>query len=85
VARNVEDGTLATAAVVATAYATARSVVFHYGGQSPPSDDRRGIDYVAARLAVEHVQASSAIQSLFRPCLSVRAGTATAACGSTRR
>jgi NTE family protein len=64
-ARNVEEGTLATAAVVATAYATARSVVFHYGGESPPSDDQRGIDYVATRLAVEHVQASSAIQSLF--------------------
>jgi NTE family protein len=40
-------------------------MVFHYGGHSPPSDDRRGIDYVATRLAVEHVQASSAIQSLF--------------------
>ncbi len=65
VARNVEDGTLATIAVVATAYATARSVVFHYGGESPASDDRRGIDYVATRLAVEHVQASAAIQSLF--------------------
>ena len=64
-ARNVDDGTLATAAVVATAYATARSVVFHSGGASPPADDRRGIDYVATRLAVEHVQASSAIQSLF--------------------
>ncbi len=64
-ARNVEDGTLATAAVVATAYATARSVVFHDGGESPPADDRRGIDYVSTRLAVEHVQASSAIQSLF--------------------
>ena len=64
-ARNVEDGTLATVAVVATAYATARSVVFHHGGQSPASDDRRGIDYLATHLAVEHVQASSAIQSLF--------------------
>lgn len=64
-ARNVEDGTLAAVAVVATAYATARSVVFHYGGQSPAGDDRRGIDYVATRLAVGHVQASSAIQSLF--------------------
>jgi NTE family protein len=63
--RNVEDGTLAAVAVVATAYATARSVVFHYGGGSPASDDQRGIDYVATRLAVEHVQASSAIQSLF--------------------
>ena len=83
-ARNVEDGT-PTAAVVATAYATARSVVFHYGGQSPPTDDRRGIDYVATALAVEHVQAPSAIQSLFPPCSSVSAGTATAACGSIRR
>jgi NTE family protein len=64
-ARNVEDGTLAAVAVVATAYATARSVVFHSGGESPASDDQRGIDYVATRLAVEHVQASSAIQSLF--------------------
>jgi NTE family protein len=64
-ARNVEDGTLATAAVVATDYATARSVVFHDGGHSPPPDDKRGIDYVATRLAVEHVQASSAIQSMF--------------------
>ena len=64
-ARNVEDGTLATAAVVATDYATARSVVFHSGGESPPTDDRRGIDYVLTRLAVEHVQASAAIQSLF--------------------
>ena len=60
-----QDGTLAAVAVVATSYATARSVVFHYGGESPASDDQRGIDYVATRLAVEHVQASSAIQSLF--------------------
>jgi NTE family protein len=64
-ARNVDDGTLATAAVVATAYATARSVVFHYGGDSPLPDDHRGIDYVSTRLAVEHVNASSAIQALF--------------------
>lgn len=64
-ARNVEDGTLASAAVVATAYATARSVVFHHGGVSPPPDNQRGIDYLATRLAVEHVQASAAIQLLF--------------------
>ena len=51
--------------MVATAYATARSVVFHHGGESPSADDRRGIDYLATRLSVEHVQASSAIQSLF--------------------
>ncbi len=64
-AENVEEGTLTAAAVVATDYATARSVVFHHGGESPATDDRRGIDYVATRLGVEHVQASSAIQSLF--------------------
>jgi NTE family protein len=64
-ARNVDDGTLSTAAVVATDYATARSTVFHDGGESPLTDDRRGIDYIPTRLAVEHVQASSAIQSLF--------------------
>lgn len=64
-AGNVDDGTLAAVAVVATAYSTARSIVFHDGGESPASDDQRGIDYVATRLAVEHVQASSAIQSLF--------------------
>jgi NTE family protein len=64
-AANVENGTLATAGVVATNYATARSAVFHCGGESPPADDRRGIDYVATQLAVEHVQASAAIQSLF--------------------
>src|SRR5690348_2008608 len=40
-ARNVDDGTLAAVAVVATDYSTARSVVFHYGGESPASDDQR--------------------------------------------
>jgi NTE family protein len=64
-ARNVEQGRLATAAVVATSYATARSVVFHHGGASPPTDDSRGIDYVATTLGVEHLRASSAIQTVF--------------------
>ena len=64
-ASNVEDGTLAAAAVVATAYAMPRSVVLHSGAEPPSTDDRRGIDYVATRLAVEHVHASSAIESLF--------------------
>ena len=64
-AANVENGILDTAAVVATDYATARSIVFHCGGASPPPDNQRGIDYVATRLGVEHVQASAAIQSLF--------------------
>jgi NTE family protein len=65
-ARNVDAGALATAAVVATSYATGRSVVFHDGGASPPADERRGIDYIATRLAVEHVRASSAIEVLLQ-------------------
>jgi NTE family protein len=64
-ARNVETGAIESAAVVATSYDSARSAVFHHGGASPPTDDVRGIDYVATPLAVEHVQASSAIPSLF--------------------
>jgi NTE family protein len=64
-ARNVAEDRISTAAVVATSYTTARSVVFHAGGESPPADDRRGIDYVPAVLAAEHVRASSAIQVLF--------------------
>jgi NTE family protein len=64
-ARNVDERRLDAAAVVATSYATARSVVFHHGGASPPADDKRGIDYLPAALAAEHVQASSAIPVLF--------------------
>jgi hypothetical protein len=84
-ARNVDTRTLATAAGVASAYATARSAGFHSGGASPPTDDRRGIDYLATRLAVEPVQASSAISRCFPPCASGRAGTATAEGDSTPR
>ncbi len=61
---NVAAGTV-RAAVVATSAATCRSVVFHGGGTSPPRDDERGIDYVAADLDDEHVQGSAAIPVLF--------------------
>src|SRR3954453_14272489 len=49
---NVAAGHIAGCAVVATAAHTNRSVVFHEGGPDPPGDDRRGIDYVRARLSV---------------------------------
>jgi NTE family protein len=62
---NVADGALDAAAVVATSALTSRSVVFHRGGQPPAHDDKRGIDYVAARLTDEHVRASSAIPGAF--------------------
>lgn len=62
---NVEHGILDAAAVVATSALTSRSVVFHHGGVSPDPDDKRGIDYVAARLDTEHVRASAAIPGVF--------------------
>ena len=61
---NVAKG-LVDAAVVATSASSSRSVVFHSGGRSPPRDDKRGIDYVRASPAAEHVRASAAIPVLF--------------------
>jgi NTE family protein len=62
---NAESGRLRTAAVVTTSALTARTVVFHAGGQSPGRDDVRGIDYVGTPLAPDHVLASGAIPGLF--------------------
>lgn len=54
------------AAVVATSAATEQSVVFHQGGDAPPADVRRGIEYVPVRqLTPEHVLASAAIPVAF--------------------
>ena len=66
-ARNVKDGVLAAAAVVATSYATAESVVFHHSGSSRrlADDAKRAIRYVPTRLGDEHVQASAAIPVVF--------------------
>jgi NTE family protein len=65
VARNVEDGALSAVAVVATAYASTRSVVFHHGGPAPGLDPLHAIDYAATPLAPEHVLASAAIPGAF--------------------
>ncbi len=62
---NVASGALHAAAVVGTAARTGRSAVFHQGGGTVASDDRRGIDYLPVELGVEHVLASSAIPALF--------------------
>jgi NTE family protein len=62
---NVAAGHIACCAVVATAAHTNRSVVFHEGGPDPQGDERRGIDYVRARLSVDHVLASAAIPVAF--------------------
>ena len=71
IARNVEDGVLTAAAVVATAYATTRSLVFHHGGPPLGLDSMRAIDYVATPLAPEHVLASAAIPGAF-PAVEIR-------------
>jgi NTE family protein len=63
---NLASGRLRTAALVATSARTLRSVVFHEGeGPADARDDKRGIDYVPARLGLEHVLASAAIPALF--------------------
>ncbi len=71
IARNVEDGVLTAAAVVATSYATTRSVVFHHGGPALAIDAVRAIEYMATPLAPEHVLASAAIPGAF-PAIEVR-------------
>lgn len=63
--RNVKAGELEVAGVVATSALTGRSVVFHRGLESPVRDSRRGIDYVATRIAEDHVLASAAIPLIF--------------------
>lgn len=71
IARNVDSGVLTAAAVVATAYATTRSVVFHHGGPAITPDPMRAIDYVATPIAREHVLASAAIPGAF-PAVEIR-------------
>ena len=64
--RHNADAGAVRAAVVATAAGTNRSVVFCAGGAPDRRhDERRGIDYVPARLEVDHVLASAAIPALF--------------------
>jgi NTE family protein len=65
IAHNVKGGTLTAAAVVATAYATTRSVVFHHGGPAPGLDSMHAIEYIATPIAPEHVLASAAIPGAF--------------------
>ena len=85
IARNVKDGSLTAAAVVATSYASTRSVVFHHGGPALGLDPARALDYAATPILPEHVLASAAIPARFPQSRSTArarrpAGTATAAC-----
>jgi NTE family protein len=71
IAHNVKGGTLTAAAVVATAYATTRSVVFHHGGPALGLDSMHAIEYVETPIAPEHVLASAAIPGAF-PAVEIR-------------
>ncbi len=71
IARNVRGGALTAAAVVATAYATTRSVVFHHGGPALGLDSMHAIEYVGTPIALEHVLASAAIPGAF-PAVEIR-------------
>jgi NTE family protein len=51
--------------VVATSYETGRSIVFHQGGETPPTNEARAIDYAEAELTNVHVLASGAIPVIF--------------------
>ncbi len=65
--RNLNTGALASIAVAATSYATGESVVFHRSreGVDPPTDRKRAIRYVPARITDVHVRASAAIPVFF--------------------
>ncbi len=67
IADNVADeaSPLHSVSVVATSYETGRSIVFHQGGETPPANEERAIDYVATHLSDVHVRASAAIPVIF--------------------
>jgi NTE family protein len=67
IADNVADeaSPLQSVGVVATSYETGRSIVFHQGGETPPVNEERAIDYVPAQLTNVHVLASGAIPVIF--------------------
>jgi len=60
-----ESSPLQTVGIVATSYETGRSIVFCQGGATPPVDEERAIDYVAAQITSVHVLASGAIPVVF--------------------
>ena len=67
IAKNVADAAtpLYAVGVVATSYESGRSIVFHHGGETPPTNEERAIDYVPSRLTNVHVLASGAIPVIF--------------------
>jgi NTE family protein len=60
-----ESSALRCVGVVATSYESGRSLVFHQGGETPPNNEERAIDYVSSSLSNIHVLASGAIPVIF--------------------
>ncbi|HZE04902.1 MAG TPA: patatin-like phospholipase family protein, partial [Solirubrobacteraceae bacterium] len=77
---NIANGVVDTLAVVASSAETGRSVVFveHDRGETLPEHPSHDVDYVAARIARPHIEASAAIPFLFPP---VRIDVPTVAAG----
>jgi NTE family protein len=65
--RNVAEGHVDAVAVVATAARSGRTVVFVESQAEISAHNSHAVEYVAARLADEHVRASAAIPILFPP------------------
>lgn len=65
--RNVAEGIVDGAAVVATAARTGRSVVFTHRAQQRPLHRSHVVEYVSTALMPAHVMASAAIPLLFPP------------------
>jgi NTE family protein len=64
---NVRDGTVEALAAVTTATHTGRTVVFYESASPIDLHCPHVVDYVPARLSVEHVRASAAIPVAFPP------------------
>jgi NTE family protein len=65
--RNVADGLIGRVAVIATSASSGRSVAFVEGRRSREIHHSHVIEYVPARLGLDHVRASAAIPMLFPP------------------
>jgi NTE family protein len=66
--RNVQEGRVASIAMVATSFTTNQTTVFleqHPRRPVPERDDGRGVDYLPVKLASSHVLASASIPAIF--------------------
>lgn len=65
VTRNIEDGTVDALAIVATSLETERATIFVQGRRPDELPTAALVDYVAARVGLDHVLASASIPVIF--------------------